>query len=191
VNRGLSTTLSVKILSIEPTRDFAVSAFIPCFGRLTNAANSGLDEALSEKTLIHRIRDRKTYLENGVTIPYKPFFGTTGAVPEVQSVNSLTPGSFFHRRRSCSSGDGELCSVACEIPTKAIVTLDLIKRKTIRLPRILSKELISSMVEGYGYEKFEAYQLLTQVGVMRVGNMVGPNYSLVARCPTDYFKKRK
>jgi acetamidase/formamidase len=81
--------------------------------------------------------------------------------------------------------------VACEIPTKAIVTLDLIKRKTIRLPRILSKELISSMVEGYGYDKFEAYQLLTQVGVMRVGNMVDPNYSLVARCPTEYFKKRK
>ena len=178
---------------------------------LTNAANSGLDEALSEKTFIHRIRDGKIYLENGVTVPYKPFLGTIGAVPEVESVNSLTAGSFFHRRRSCSSGDGELCSVACKIPAKAIVTLDLIKRKTIRFPRILSKDYImtvgsarpmedaariawiglSSMVEGYGYEKFEAYQLLTQVGVTRVGNMVDPSYSLVAKCPTEYFKKRK
>ena len=124
MNRGLSTTLSVKILSIEPTRDFAVSAFIPCFGKLTNAANSGLNEALSEKTFIHRIGDRKIYLENGVTIPYKPFLGTIGAAPEVESANSLTPGSFFSQetlmqlrgRRALQRALRDSCKGNCHHP---------------------------------------------------------------------------
>ena len=33
----------------------------------------------------------------------------------------------------------------------------------------------------YGFDRWEAYQLLTHAGRMRVGNMVDPKYSMVAR----------
>ncbi|MDP9458475.1 MAG: hypothetical protein M3Q60_22460 [Actinomycetota bacterium] len=33
----------------------------------------------------------------------------------------------------------------------------------------------------------DAYQLLTQVGELYVGNMVDTTYSLVARCPKRYL----
>jgi acetamidase/formamidase len=42
-------------------------------------------------------------------------------------------------------------------------------------------ELIRWLATDYGVEPLEAYQLLTQAGRMRVGNMVDPQYSLVAK----------
>jgi amidase len=38
-------------------------------------------------------------------------------------------------------------------------------------------------VDDYGFEKMEAYQLVSQVGVVRVANMVDPNFTVVARFP--------
>ena len=40
---------------------------------------------------------------------------------------------------------------------------------------------------AHGFEKFDAYQLLTQVGELYVGNMVDNVYSLVARCPKRHL----
>ena len=230
-------TLSVKILNIEPLRKFAVSAFIPYFGGLTNTNSTPmLNEPLPERVFIYAIKDDKIELENGVRIPYAPFLGTIGTAPEIESINTLTPGywggnmdcpetcpgnevqlpvfvkdaHFFTGDVHAAQGDGELCGVACEIPARVTIMLDVVKGKKIRWPRIISKEhimavgsarpmedaariawseLINFMVEEYGYEKLEAYQLLTQVGVMRVGNMVDPNYSLVAKCPKEYLRK--
>lgn len=117
---------------------------------------------------------------------------------------------FFTGDAHAAQGDGEITGVACEIPVVVTITFDLIKGKTISWPRVISDEeimvvgsarpmedaariawggLIDWMVESYGFTKLEAYHLLGQVGRMRIGNMVDPNYALVAKCPKTYLPK--
>jgi acetamidase/formamidase len=107
-----------------------------------------------------------------------------------------------------AQGDGELCGVACEMTARVRLRLELEKGKTIAWPRIESDtelmavgssrpmedaariawmELIRWLAADYGFEPLEAYQLLTQVGRMRVGNMVDPQYSLVAKLEKRYL----
>ncbi|MDQ3377384.1 MAG: acetamidase/formamidase family protein [Actinomycetota bacterium] len=107
-----------------------------------------------------------------------------------------------------AQGQGELCGVALEVSAKVTVTFRVIKGKDILWPRIESDEhimtvgsarpmedaariayaeLVGWLAEDHGFEKFDAYQLLTQVGELYVGNMVDTVYSLVARCPKRHL----
>jgi acetamidase/formamidase len=113
---------------------------------------------------------------------------------------------FYTGDAHAAQGDGELCGVACEVTARARLRFGLEKGKTIAWPRIESPtelmtvgsarpledaariawvELIGWLVEEHGFDRFEAYQLLTQAGRMRVGNMVDPQYSMVARIAKD------
>ncbi len=88
---------------------------------------------------------------------------------------------------------------------------DLIKGKRIRWPRIESDthimvaasvrplvdamriayvELIEWLVADYGFEKMEAFQVASQVGEVRVANIVDPNYTVVAKFPKALLPKR-
>jgi amidase len=49
--------------------------------------------------------------------------------------------------------------------------------------RIAHVELIEWLVKDYGFDKMEAYQVLSQAGVTRVANVVDPNYTVVAKFP--------
>jgi acetamidase/formamidase len=116
---------------------------------------------------------------------------------------------FFTGDAHAAQGDGELCGVACEMTARVRLRLELEKGKTIVWPRIESEtelmtvgsarpmedaariawtELIAWLVADYGFDRWEAYQLLTQAGRMRVGNMVDPQYSLVARIAKTYVE---
>jgi amidase len=107
-----------------------------------------------------------------------------------------------------AQGDGELCGVACEMTARVRLRIGLEKGKTIGWPRIESAtelmtvgsarpmedaariawmELIRWLADEHGFEPLEAYQLLTQAGRMRVGNMVDPQYSLVAKIEKPYL----
>jgi amidase len=98
-------------------------------------------------------------------------------------------------------GQGELCGVAMEITSKVTLVFEVIKDKPIEWPRIESDEsimvvgsarpmedaarianteLILWLEHEYGYDRWDAYQLLTQAGGLYVGNMVDTTYSLVA-----------
>jgi acetamidase/formamidase len=98
-------------------------------------------------------------------------------------------------------GQGELCGVALEITSKVTVVFEVIKGKAIEWPRIESDEaimvvgsarpmedaarianteLVLWLEQEYGYDRWDAYQLLTQAGGLYVGNMVDTTYSLVA-----------
>ena len=46
--------------------------------------------------------------------------------------------------------------------------------------RIAYTELVEWLAADHGYDRLDAYQLLTQLGELYVGNMVDTNYSLVA-----------
>ena len=113
------------------------------------------------------------------------------------------PGAlFFIGDAHARQGDGELTGVAAEISAKITLRFDLLKHRRINWPRIVSdehlmtigsarpledaariawKELVLWMSEDYGFDQLEAYQLLGLAGEMRLGNMVDPNYSMVAK----------
>ena len=100
-----------------------------------------------------------------------------------------------------AQGDGELCGVAIEHPTVTEIQVDLIKNWEIVNPRVESEKFFMSIGSGrpmedavrrayrdlvfwmekdWGYDKLEAYFLLTQCGKVRLGNMVDPKYSMGA-----------
>lgn len=89
-----------------------------------------------------------------------------------------------------------------------ILNIDVIKGKTLEWPRLENAEHI--MVAGssrplmealkiahveltkwleseYEFDKWEAFQILSQVGSCRVGNVVDPNYTVVAKFPKKYL----
>ncbi len=107
-----------------------------------------------------------------------------------------------------AQGDGEICGVALETTAEVTITIDLMKAKTIDWPRmedaeylmvagsarplmdavrIAHYELIQWLLADYGFDKWEAVQVLSQVGTMRVGNVVDPNYTVVAKFPKKYL----
>lgn len=107
-------------------------------------------------------------------------------------------------------GDGELCGCAIEFPTETTIEVDLVKNWPIEWPRIVSNDfimsigstrpmedaakiaymdLISWMEKDYGFDRYEAYFILTQVGQVRLGNMVDPNYTIGASIKTRYLEQ--
>jgi amidase len=228
-------TLAVRIEEIEPTRDWAVSAFIPSFGGLTStAATRTLNEPLPERLWFYELADGVFSHEDKFRVPWRPFLGTIGTAPELEAVSALTPHShggnmdcrdtcpgntvhlpvrvpgalFFTGDGHGNQGDGELCGVALEITTRSVLTFELIKGRTIEWPRIESSEqlmtvgsarpmedaariayteLVDWIAADYQFDRWEAYQLLTQVGTMYVGNMVDTYYSLVAGVNRSYL----
>jgi amidase len=228
-------TLAVRIEEIEPTRDWAVSAFIPSFGGLTStAATRTLNEPLPERLWFYELADGVFSHEDKFRVPWRPFLGTIGTAPELEAVSALTPHShggnmdcrdtcpgntvhlpvrvpgalFFTGDGHGNQGDGELCGVALEITTRSVLTFELIKGRTIEWPRIESSEqlmtvgsarpmedaariayteLVEWIAADYQFDRWEAYQLLTQVGTMYVGNMVDTYYSLVAGVNRSYL----
>ncbi len=136
-------------------------------------------------------------------------------VPDVKPGNSIhlpinvEGGYFYIGDCHAGQGDGELCGGALEIPAAIKLKFSLRKGKTIEWPRIESPdelmavgsarpmedaariayaELINWLVE-LGWDELEAYQALTQIGRLHVGNMVNPNYSLVAKINKEYVYK--
>jgi acetamidase/formamidase len=88
------------------------------------------------------------------------------------------------------------------------ITLDLVKGWSLAWPRLENDEFIMSigsarpmedaariaygdlvnwMVAGYGFDVWEAYMLLTQIGKVRLGNMVDPNYTVGASIAKQYL----
>jgi amidase len=53
--------------------------------------------------------------------------------------------------------------------------------------RIAYRELIRWMVADYGFEELDAYLFLTQAGLIRLGNMVDPKYTVGASVLKKYI----
>jgi acetamidase/formamidase len=143
-------------------------------------------------------------------------FGGNMDVPDVRPGNTIylpvfNPGALFYTG-DCHAhqGQGEVCGVALEITSKVTLIFNIIKGKKIEWPRIESKDAIMTigsarpmedaariayvelalwMEADYGFTRWEAYELLTQVGGLYVGNMVDTTYSLVASIDKQYLKR--
>jgi amidase len=55
--------------------------------------------------------------------------------------------------------------------------------------RIAHVELIQWLVDDYGFDKMEAYQVASQVGVVRVANVVDPHYTVIAKFPKSLLRR--
>ena len=124
----------------------------------------------------------------------------------------LVPGAcLFLGDAHATQGDGEVSGVAAEMPARITLTVNLHKNAAPTWPRIQSPtqlitigaarpledaariawcELIHWMTADYNFNPLDAYQLLGQVGRMKVGNMVDPNYTMLASIDRQYLAPR-
>ena len=107
-----------------------------------------------------------------------------------------------------AQGDGEICGTGLECPLEVTVKVNVIKGKTIHWPRFeddeyimvaastrplidafrsAQVELINWLVEDYGFDRWDALQIVSQVGTSRIGNVVDPKYTIVAKFPKKYL----
>src|SRR5881409_80302 len=105
-------------------------------------------------------------------------------------------------------GEGETCGVAVEGAMNTVLIVDLIKGRQTPWPRlenddyimstgsarpledafrIAHGDLVSWLVEEFGLDKLDAYQLLTQISESPVANVCDPNYTFVAKAPKRYL----
>lgn len=107
-------------------------------------------------------------------------------------------------------GDGELCGTGVEIASYTTIHIDLIKGWTLNWPRLENEEMIMAigsarpledatriayrelvywLEKEYNIPQFEAYMLLSQCGIIRLGNVVDPKYSVGAGIKKSHLEK--
>jgi len=105
-------------------------------------------------------------------------------------------------------GDGEVNGTALEITAQVTLKIEVLKGRHAEWPRLENAthimtaastrplddcvrlaqiELLNWLVEEYGFGREEAWQLMAQVGSMRIGNVVDPRYTVVAKFPKAYL----
>lgn len=102
-------TLAIRILSLEPARDYAISTLIPGFGALIGTDRTALlGTSLPEATWRYDIdRERKlarTTSQDGKhswEVPLSPFLGCLGVAPAVGEVRSTTVPDTFGGNMDC------------------------------------------------------------------------------------------
>lgn len=118
---------------------------------------------------------------------------------------------FYFGDAHALQGDGEIAGSGLETTMDVTLAFDVIKGRKIAWPRIENQEhimvaasvrplvdafriaqveLIEWLVNEYGFEKMEAYQVVSQAGTTRVANVVDPNYTVVAKFPRALLPKR-
>ena len=125
--------------------------------------------------------------------------GTTVSLPVFH-----TGALFYFGDGHAAQGDGEVCGSGLETSMEVAFRFDLVKKKAIAWPRledaenlmvagsarplsdalrIAFVELVNWLVAEHGFDKADAYQLVSQSATIRVGNMVDPLYTVVAKFP--------
>jgi len=118
-------------------------------------------------------------------------------------------GRLFIGDAHACQGDGELCGNAVEFASRTTIHVDLIKNWQIDWPRLETDELLMSigsarpledatriaykelvlwMEAEYGFDRWDAYMILSQVGKVRLGNFVDPKYSVGAAIQKRYLQ---
>ena len=131
--------------------------------------------------------------------------GTTVCLPVF-----VKGGLFMFGDVHAAQGDGEICGVGLETTADVTIKVDLIKNYEIKWPRMRDKthimvaastrplldafriahtEMVKWLAADYGFDKWEAFQVLSQVGTARVGNVVDPKYIVVSKFPRKYLEE--
>jgi len=125
--------------------------------------------------------------------------GTTVSLPVFH-----TGALFYFGDGHAAMGDGEVCGSGLETSMEVAFRFGLVKKKAIAWPRLEDAEdlmvaasarplsdalrlsfveLVQWLVADYGFDKADAYQLVSQSATIRVANMVDPLYTVVAKFP--------
>lgn len=234
-------TLVVKILTLQPNRDTAVSAVRP--NGISAVAGDGRTRMLNDPVPARRFVWRLDRLRSvgmldlpasalkRIELPLSPMLGRLAVAPAgEEAFGGLWPGNFGGNMDSSDAregstvylpvfhdgalfyfgdghalqGDGEICGSGLETTMAVTFQFDLIKGRKIAWPRfedsehimvagsarplvdafrIAHVELIEWLVAEYGFDKWEAYQIVSQAGVTRVANVVDPLYTVMAKFP--------
>jgi acetamidase/formamidase len=120
-----------------------------------------------------------------------------------------SPGArlFIGDAHACQ-GDGEVCGTAVEFASTTTIHVDLIKGWQIAWPRLETEallmtigsarpledatriaynELVRWLEKEYGFDRWDAYMMLSQCGQVRLGNFVDPKYSVGAAISKKYL----
>lgn len=143
-------------------------------------------------------------------------FGGNLDVPDIREGATVYlpifhPGALFYFGDGHAlQGDGEICGSGLETAMDVTFQFDLIRNSKIQWPRIENGEYIMTagcvrplmdafriahvelvlwLTQQYGFDRWEAYQLVSQTGSARIGNVVDPNYCVVARFPRALLPK--
>ncbi len=108
-------------------------------------------------------------------------------------------------------GEGEVAGTGLETSMNVVLKIDVVKGKAIDWPRLEDStyimvagsgrplidafrlahvELIEWLEQDYGFERWDAYTLLGQVGENTVANIVDPAYTVVAKVRKNYLRPR-
>jgi amidase len=108
-----------------------------------------------------------------------------------------------------AQGDGEVCGSALETTAEVTLRVDVRKNWAISWPRlenadyimttgslhslidavrVAQVELLDWLINGYGFDKWEGWQVLSQSSTMRIGNIVDPNFTVVAKFPKSLLR---
>jgi acetamidase/formamidase len=111
---------------------------------------------------------------------------------------------FYFGDGHAAQGDGEVVGSGLETTMDVTFQFDVVKGKKIRWPRIEDAthimvagsvrplidafriahvELVEWLAADYGFDRLEAFQVVSQAGTARVANIVDPNYTVVAKFP--------
>ncbi|HEX7588239.1 MAG TPA: acetamidase/formamidase family protein [Anaerolineae bacterium] len=109
-----------------------------------------------------------------------------------------------------AQGDGEICGSALETTAQVTLRMELHKNRKFEWPRLEDREYLMTtgslhslidavrlaevemldwLMREYGFEKWEGWQVLSQAGTMRIGNIVDPNFTVVAKFPKALLKE--
>jgi amidase len=172
----------------------------------------------------------------GIRFALRPSLGAIGVAPREESIPSIWPGDHggnmdtkyvcagstvyfpvFHPGAllvmgDCHQiqGDGELCGVAPETDAEVTVTLDVVKGKTIRRPRIMTdtrfmtiasaktleesvkiavRDMIDLLVEEKGLSQDEAYLLITVKADVEICQVVDPLMTVRVAMDREFYEQ--
>jgi acetamidase/formamidase len=115
---------------------------------------------------------------------------------------------FYFGDGHARQGHGEVAGTGLETSMDVVLEIDLIKGKAINWPRIEDDEfimvagsarplidafrlahieLIEWLEDEYGFGRWDAYELVGQVGESTVANIVDPIYTVVAKFPKRFL----
>jgi acetamidase/formamidase len=117
-------------------------------------------------------------------------------------------GRLFIGDAHACQGDGEVCGTAVEYPSTTTIEVDLIKGWALQWPRLENEQIVMCigsarpledaariayadlvlwMEAEYGFDRWDAYMMLSQCGKVRLGNFVDPKYTVGAGIEKKYL----
>lgn len=145
-------------------------------------------------------------------------FGGNMDAPEVSKGNTLylpvnVEGALFYFGDGhAAMGDGEVAGSAVEVPMRARLRIDVLKKKRIEWPRLENEneimtagiyrpvddavrialtELVHWIHADYGLSELDAYELCSKVCKLHLTEMVDPNYVVIASMEKKYLPPKK